>query len=113
MSPPPTQPPKLRYLGETVVPIATTPFAKYDAADWALYFVERFGQFDGGHHKQWVLDQITRIVHGTPVVIKRAMWSDWSIEWRVSTAEPSATYKAWVERMRGDGVFEYDEGIAP
>ena len=28
----------------------------------ALNFIERYGGFDGGHHKQWVLDQLVRIL---------------------------------------------------
>jgi hypothetical protein len=52
------------------------------------------GQYDGAHHKMWVIDQIVRIITGDD-------------------------YEAWVTWFRGEedeyGDFEYswDEGIAP
>ncbi|MHC4180472.1 MAG: hypothetical protein ACYSWU_23465 [Planctomycetota bacterium] len=27
-----------------------------------LQYLEKYGGFDGGHHKQWVLDQVVRIL---------------------------------------------------
>lgn len=56
--------------------------------------IERYGQIDGSHHKQWCLDQIARIIKGDD-------------------------YDAWVKEMLGekdsDGCYEYDydEGIPP
>jgi len=31
-------------------------------ADKAVDLILRFGGFDGGHHKQWVLDQVLRVL---------------------------------------------------
>ena len=57
-----------------------------------LEIIEEYGQHDGGHHKQWCLDQIARIVHG-------------------------AGYGQWVKHMcngeDGPNTYDYDEGIAP
>jgi hypothetical protein len=40
-----------KYLGEKTFPIEETPYKNYKEKDWALYFIERYGQYDGGHHK--------------------------------------------------------------
>lgn len=57
----------------------------------ALEFIMEWGGIDGGHHKQWVLDQVVRIL--------------------------CDDYDAWVrEAMDGeDGpeTYLWDEGIAP
>lgn len=111
------------YLGEeTLLSLQGTPFEHFTPTKWALYFIERYGQIDGGHHKQWVLDQVARILHGTPVIVKRASWDQGAvrqIEYRVDTGEPSRAYNAWVVDMQGDidengePEYGYDTGIAP
>lgn len=106
------------YLGQ--VPVdpkdlpARTPF------DLAMMYIEAYGQIAGDHHKLWVLDQVARIYHGTPVVFELAKWSNGEEELRFTTGEPSDAYKAWVLECRGEfdeeeGEYEYcyDEGIPP
>lgn len=94
-------------------------FKDFDKNDWAMYFVERYGQFDGSHHKAWVLDQVARILKGSKVIIKIANWDDGGFEYRCEVDKPSKEYKKWVKEMLGskdeDGEYEYgyDEGIAP
>jgi hypothetical protein len=82
-----------------------------------MYFIEGYGQIDGGHHKQWVLDQVSRILKGTNVIIKQASWDNGHKEWRVVLDEPSEEYKKWVIEMKngedGPDTYDYDEGIAP
>ena len=57
-----------------------------------LLLIERFGGIDGEHHKQWIIDQIVRVL----------------------TEE---NYMHWVEDMKdgedGPNTFEWEEGIAP
>lgn len=53
----------------------------------ALSFAEQFGQTDGAHHKQWVIDQMVRKLTGTH-------------------------YEKWRADYEASGV-EWDEGIAP
>ena len=57
-----------------------------------LDFINEWGGFDGAHHKQWVLDQLVRIVAGDG-------------------------YEKWVAEHRagdeGPDTYEWDEGIAP
>lgn len=107
------------YLGETTIEQKDTPFKDYTPSDWAVYFIERYGQYDGDWHKQWVLDQIARILKGTKVIIKQAKWDNGHTEWRILTDEnTSQEYKDWALSMRGefvDGEYEYsyDVGIAP
>lgn len=59
----------------------------------ALEMAEECGQFDGAHHKAWVIDQMVRALLGP----KR--------------------YERWVAAYRagedGPDTYEWDEGIAP
>ena len=51
------------YCGEIELDIAKHPiYSQYTAADWAMVYIERYGQTDGSHHKAWVLDQIARMM---------------------------------------------------
>ena len=107
-----------KYLGETLVDAENTEFSDFTSSDWAIYFIERYGQYDGGHHKQWVLDQIARILKGSEIIIKEAKWDDGKSEYRISTGETSDDYKFWVQEMKGeyDGEeyqYSYETGIAP
>ena len=107
------------YLGETPVDVSAHPeFSKYTPADWAVLFISHYGQIDGAHHKAWVLDAVSRILHGTPVVVTEARWADGRSDYRYSTGAPSEAYLAWREDMRdpdetGEPQYGYDEGIAP
>jgi hypothetical protein len=110
------------YLGEFDVDLSQSPFKDYTPADWAMYFVGSYGQIDGDHHKAWVLDQVARILKGTPVIVKQARWDrgggDTEEDFRVQTGEPSKAYLDWVEEMLGDEVdgereYDYETGIAP
>lgn len=78
----------------------------YTASDWAMLFIESYGQFGGAHHKAWVLDQVARILMGTPVRGSRRRWSNGETHDDATLGEPSAAYKAWRETLD-----EYDEGI--
>lgn len=57
----------------------------------ATDFIFEWGGVDGGHHKQWVLDQVIRILHDD--------------------------YDGWVKEFcdgeEGPDTYEWDEGIAP
>lgn len=98
------------YLGET-------PLRTITGAEAAMIYITRYGQIDGGHHKQWVLDQVARILLGTPVNITMARWANGQTEERYHVGEPSPEYVGWVKAMRdgedGENTYDYDEGIAP
>lgn len=57
----------------------------------ALDLIHRYGGIDGGHHKQWVLDQVVRVL--------------------------SADYDQWVKNQcdgeNGPQTYLWEEGIAP
>lgn len=109
------------YLGEfTLTTLEDTPFEDFDQGDWALEFISLHGQTDGSHHKAWALDQVARILLGTPVKVEVASWSNGFQEFRVSTGEPSEEYLCWVEEQKGavDPIHggtehDWDVGVAP
>lgn len=102
-----------RFLGLTpVTDLTRTPFAEFTPADWALEYINRYGQIHGDHHKAWVLDQVARILHGTPVLVRLARWDDGTEDYRFDTGVPSADYLEWRKETEDTG-YEYEEGVAP
>lgn len=106
------------YLGETKVEISTTNrFKNYKPTDWAMLWIEMYSGIDGAHHKDWLIDQIARIMKGTKVILKIAKWENGHTEERFSLDEPPAKYWKWVEAMKngedGPETYDYDFGIAP
>ena len=66
---------------------------QYKKIEDALKIAWDYGQFDGGHHKMWVIDQMVRALTGD-------------------------TYEQWVEDYSepdddSDYQYEWDTGIAP
>jgi hypothetical protein len=58
----------------------------------ALDLAHQWGGIDGGHHKQWIIDQMVRALAGPD-------------------------YEQWVARRKpgddGPDTYDWDEGIAP
>ena len=105
------------YLGETELDWKSHPeFRDFTPADWALVFIERYGGYDGSHHKDWVLDQIARILKGSEIKVTEANWSNGESEFRYDVGE-SEEYKNWVIKMTtdedGEIIYDYETGIAP
>lgn len=107
------------YLGEF-----DTDYGKnYTKEQWAMEFIETYGQIDGEHHKAWVLDQVARVLNDTPIIVKEARWGEENnikiTDIRFKTGEPSQKYLEWVDSMLGDEdeifgrEYEYYEGCAP
>lgn len=110
-----------KYLGEFEVKLSESPFANYNPQDWAMHFIAVYSQIEGAHRKQWVLDQVARILKGTSVIVTQARWEH-TEEYRVCLGEPSEDYLSWATAMRGQWVkteeyewweYNYDAGIAP
>lgn len=109
------------YLGEFPVDLKTHPiYGKYTKSNWAMHWLESYGQIDGDHHKAWVLDQIAQILKGTSITIVKACWQDGTTEYRFNLDEPSKSYVKWRKDMQGEYNSEedeyeygYEEGIAP
>lgn len=100
----------MAYLGQFPLAIAGSEYDDWSPQDWAINFIQRYGQIEGEHHKLWVLDQVAQILHGSPVVVVEARWDDSPAEHRVSVGQPSQQYLEWKAEMEIDG---YDVGIAP
>ena len=101
------------YLGEYEIDIKATPFADYGPAEWALYFINQYGGIDGARHKQWVIDQVARILTGTRVIVTEARWLGGKRELRIKTDWPTSTrYCDWVAEKNSD-IYDWDEGTAP
>jgi hypothetical protein len=101
------------YLGE----IDVTDQHNIDPIKMALDYIEMYGAIDGAHHKDWLLDQVARILHGAPVTIKKAQWDNGYSELRYEVGECQA-YHDWVKSVRfpdgEDGEnYGYDIGVAP
>ncbi len=99
------------YLGESVLNIPDTNYKDYTAQDWVMLWIEMYGSIDGAHHKDWLIDQIARILKGAKVTIKQAKWSTGLTEDRFTLEYPPKEYFEWVEEMGGEE--NYDCGIAP
>lgn len=79
-------------------------FSHFTPKDWSLYFIERYGMIDGAHHKQWLLDQVVKILTGCEIQLGEASWEGGETEYRFSIVGETDEYKAWV-----DSWLEYDE----
>lgn len=99
------------YLGEFEVD-DTCEYLSYTPSQWALEYIVRYGGIDGSHHKDWVMDQVVRILNGTPVLLKVARWSDGSEEVRFITGKPSKQYHQMVKDAVGDD-YNWNVGVAP
>lgn len=105
------------YMGETELDIGKTKYALYSKEAWAMLFIKMYSGIDGSHHKDWIIDQISRILKGTKVKVSLAKWKNGSTEERFSLEEPPTEYWKWVEDMKNgkDGLetYSYDFGIVP
>ena len=95
---------KNKYLGEIRVA------CKKSQSEYAIEFLSMYSYIDGDHHKQWLIDQVARILMGTFVKVVEASWDNGEKELRYSTGEPSKKYLEWI----GNDI-DNDEaiGIAP
>lgn len=97
--------------------VDTTDKAK--AIEYAMEYISLYGQIGGDHHKAWVLDQVARILQGTPIEVSKRVWTNQNgsthteLDWNTGT--PSKKYLEWVNGMRfcNGEEYDYDEGIAP
>ena len=105
------------YLGETTLEISETKYKDYTQQDWVMLWIEMYSGIDGSHHKDWIIDQIARLLKGTKVIIKLAKWENGKTEERFDLSEPPKEYWKWVEEMKdgedGEDTYDYDFGSAP
>lgn len=82
----------------------------------ALDLIADLGGVDGDHHKQWVLDQVVRILLDCPV--ERRSAKDYKGQaYEYDALGESEEYVAWVEAYcdgeDGPDTYSWDEGVAP
>ena len=100
------------YLGEMVLNLNNTEYRDYTSKDWVISWIEMYGSVDGAHHKDWLLDQIVRILKGTKVIVSLAQWDDGTEEERFILEDATLEYHQWVDEI-SDAGYSYDVGIAP
>mgnify|MGYP007116985888 CR=1 FL=1 len=105
------------YLRETEVEISKTKYAMYGQQDWAVLWIEMYSGIDGSHHKNWLTDQIARILKETKVRLKITKWENGTKNERFNLEEPPKAYWDWVKEMKagedGENTYSYEFGIAP
>ncbi len=87
-----------------------------DAVNTALDRIAQSGGVDGAHHKQWVLDQVVRILCLCPIVEKTS-GGPTGYTYRYKALEPNDAYRNWVKEKKagdcGPETYSWDEGIPP
>ncbi len=101
------------YLGEENIELKDSKYKDYTPSDWAMMWIEEYGQIDGSHHKDWCLDQVQQILLGTEVIFKVASWKGGNQEERFSLAEPSEKYLRFVKDYENDGEYTWENGSPP
>jgi hypothetical protein len=82
----------------------------------ALEYAVRYGGIDGGHHKQWVIDQMVRALTGCPMVQKTATSASgkpYAYEAQGESEEYTALVAASMAGDDGPETYEWDTGCAP
>lgn len=78
----------------------------------ALDMAERYGGFDGAHHKTWVIDQMVRALTGCPVTVVNFENGN-----TFQSLGESEEYREWVRGVQagedGPDTYEWETGIAP
>lgn len=82
----------------------------------ALDLIAEYGGIDGGHHKQWLLDQVVRVLTGCPVVTGTAVDCNGK-PYAYDRLGESKAYLRW-RRLHADGedgpdTYSWDEGVPP
>lgn len=86
-----------------------------------------FGGIDGAHHKDWLLDQVMRLVHGGVLDVKRAKWENGHTELRYGDVTTTDAYWEWRHSLEvcddencechddtsNHVCYPYDEGTPP
>ncbi len=65
----------------------------------ALEIAMKYGNNDGAHHKAWVIDQMVRALTDCPLI--------------ESTYGESDHYRDFIAHHNQDGLYAWDEGVAP
>jgi hypothetical protein len=86
-------------------PTAGQPDSPQTRIDRALHYASEYGWIDGGHHKQWVIDQMVRALTGCP-------YEDRASRDGTYTYQAQGSSPAYTEFLGGDAEDDW-AGIAP
>ena len=80
----------------------------------ALAEIASFGDTDGGHHKQWCLDQVVRILTGCPDKIVKSTWGEGH---NYTVLGESDEYHKWLREFAdgedGPHTYQWSVGTPP
>ena len=93
------------YLGETVVDVNKTIYSHYEKHDWVMLWIEMYHEVYESSQKDWLIDQISRILKGNKIIMKEAMCENGNNELRFTLAEPTEEYLKWSEEIKD---WEYE-----
>jgi len=82
----------------------------------ALDFAYCYGQIDGDHHKEWVIDQMVRALTGCPVVTASssdANGKNFEYETQGESEEYQDFLRAYAQGEDGPHTYSWGIGIAP
>lgn len=84
--------------------------------DKALEIAHRYGGIDGGHHKEWVVDQMVRALTGCPIVTATssdANGENYEYETQGESEEYHTFLRDFAEGEDGPHTYSWGIGIAP
>lgn len=83
----------------------------------ALALASKYGGTDGEHHKMWVIDQMVRVMTGSPIVKSEVHLDPHGDGYTFDELGSSLSYEAFVSAQNvgedGQNIHEWDTGIAP
>ncbi len=82
----------------------------------ALDIICTYGGIDGAHHKDWIIDQVTRALTGCPEVINRVSNSEgesYTFELLGENNEYSEFVRDYCNGEDGPRTYAWEVGIAP
>ena len=92
------------YQGEKILSsLKGTKFQDWTVSDWAVFWMEVNGPYDGANSKDWLIDQAVRILKGTSVIVSFASWKNGDVEFRFRLDLPSDAYLEFVKSYEENG----------
>lgn len=83
----------------------------------ALALASNYGGIDGDHHKMWVIDQMVRVMTGSPIVKSPVLLDGGGNNYTFDMLGESEAYEAFVSTHNddedGSDTYQWVTGIAP
>jgi hypothetical protein len=98
--------------GELVDTSTHETYSNFKPADFAMLYIKMYGCIDGAHRKDWLIDQIARILLDATVEVRLAFWASEKTEYRFEVLDDSPEYTKFVQDTIDHG-YEYKVGIPP